>query len=249
MLLSLLLTAVPSAAAMGPPDRPPKVDLWLTVLHKNDSESQLISLGAGLEDFGGAARFKSLVDNLEWEATHGPRYPGQWATRRGVVPADWYSAEELEVLRLSSKRHWDVPIQVGKNTVHRLASRPTPPVFDGPEDRNGQRNHDEIRFWANYVIPSRSGYIRDGQGRCGGLTPGDPFVIAGDQNPDPFYGDSVPGAIQQLLEHPLVDTKVMPSSEGGREQATLQAAANTPHAGDPAFDTADFAEAYGPPPD
>jgi hypothetical protein len=164
-------------------------------------------------------------------------------------PADWYSAEELEVFRLSSKSHWDVSILVGRKTVHLLASHPTPPTFDGAEDRNGRRNHDEIRFWADYVIPSRSGYITDDQGRRGGLTPGDLFVIAGDQNADPVDGDSVPGAIQQLLEHPLVNTKVTPSSEGGPEQAALQGAANTLHVGDPAFDTADFADAYGPPPD
>jgi hypothetical protein len=164
-------------------------------------------------------------------------------------PADWYSPEELEVFRLSSKNHWDVPILIGGKTVHFLTSHPTPPVFDGPEDRNGRRNHDEIRFWADYVIPSRSGYIYDDDGNCGGLTPGDPFVIAGDQNADLFDGDSVPGAIQQLLEHPLVNTKVTPSSEGGPEQAELQGDANTLHVGDPAFDTADFADAYGPPPD
>ncbi|MGD2177160.1 MAG: 5'-nucleotidase C-terminal domain-containing protein [Anaerolineae bacterium] len=86
MLLSLLLTVAPSAAvAKGPPDKPPKVDVWLTVLHNNDGESQLIDLGAGLEDFGGAARFKTLVDDLKWEATHGPRYPGQRGAKRGVV--------------------------------------------------------------------------------------------------------------------------------------------------------------------
>jgi len=164
-------------------------------------------------------------------------------------PADWYSPEELDVFRLSSKSHWDVPIRVGRKTVHLLGSHPTPPTFDGPEDRNGRRNHDEIRFWADYIIPSRSGYIYDDQGRTGGLTPGDPFVIAGDQNADPFDGDSVPGAIQQLLEHPLVNTKVTSSSEGAVEQAALQGDANTLHIGDPAFDTADFADAYGPPPD
>ncbi len=62
--------------------------------------------------------------------------------------ADWYSADELDVFRLSSKSHWDVPIMIGKNTVHFLVSHPTPPVFDGEEDRNGTRNFDEIRFWA-----------------------------------------------------------------------------------------------------
>jgi hypothetical protein len=162
---------------------------------------------------------------------------------------DWYSPEELEVFRLSSKSHWDVPILIGGKTVHLLTSHPTPPVFDGPEDRNGTRNHDEIRFWADYVIPSRSGYIYDDAGNEGGLAPGAMFVIAGDQNSDPYDGDSIPGSAQLLLEHPLVNTKVTPSSEGGPEQDGLQGAANTLHVGDPAFDTADFADAYGPPPD
>ncbi len=165
------------------------------------------------------------------------------------APADWYSPAELEVFRLSSKSHWDVPIIIGGKTVHLLASHPTPPVFDGPEDRNGRRNYDEIRFWADYVIPSRSGYIYDDHGNYGGLPPGGLFVIAGDQNADPFDGDSVPGAIQQLLDHPLVNDKVTPSSPGGPEQAALQGGANTLHVGDPAFDTADFADAFGPPPD
>ncbi len=154
----------------------------------------------------------------------------------------WYDEGDLAVFRLSSKSHWDVPIQIDGKTVHFLASHPTPPVFDGPEDRNGTRNHDEIRFWADYVIPSRSGYIYDDAGNWGGLRPGAMFVIAGDQNADPFDGDSIPGAPQQLLEHPLVNTKVTPSSEGGPEQAILQGGANETHLGDPAFDTADFAD-------
>jgi len=152
----------------------------------------------------------------------------------------WYDEGDLEVFRLSSKSHWDVPIQINGKTVHFLTSHPTPPVFDGPEDRNGTRNYDEIRFWADYVIPSRSGYIYDDGGYQGGLEPGAMFVIAGDQNSDPFDGDSIPGSAQQLLEHPLVNTKVTPDSEGGPEQAVLQDLANDTHIGDPAFDTADF---------
>ena len=85
----------------------------------------------------------------------------------------WYDEGDLEVFRLSSKSHWDIPIQIDGKTVHFLASHPTPPVFDGPEDRNGTRNFDEIRFWADYVIPSRSGYIYDDEGNYGGITPGD----------------------------------------------------------------------------
>ena len=165
----------------------------------------------------------------------------------------WYSDEELDVFRLSSKSHWDIPVLIpkdddgdsgsdGHKTVHFLVSHPTPPVFDGPEDRNGTRNHDEIRFWAEYIIPSRSGYIADDDGRPGGLRPGALFVIAGDQNSDPLDGDSIPGSAQLLLDHPLVNTRVTPSSAGGPEQAALQGGANDTHLGDPAFDTADFSD-------
>ena len=144
-----------------------------------------------------------------WKDMPGALLPDNPAT---PAPADWSSPEELSVFRLSSKSHWDVPIVIGGKVVHFLVSHPTPPVFDGPEDRNGTRNFDEIRFWADYITPGRGGYIYDDAGRSGGLKPGELFVIAGDQNADPFDGDSLPGAIQQLLDNPLVNTRVTPVS-------------------------------------
>jgi Endonuclease/Exonuclease/phosphatase family len=175
---------------------------------------------------------------FRWQDMPGARLPDDPST-----PGDWYSPEELEVFRLSSKSHWDVPVQIGGRTVHFLASHPTPPVFDGPEDRNGLRNADEIRFWADYVSPGpRSAYIYDDEGGRGGLAPGAAFVIAGDQNSDPLDGDSVPGAIQQLLDHPRVDTSVTPDSEGAVEASALQGGANLTHRSDPRFDTADFSD-------
>ncbi|MFI7551890.1 endonuclease/exonuclease/phosphatase family protein [Micromonospora sediminimaris] len=158
------------------------------------------------------------------------------------APADWYSPAELADVRLSSKSHWDVPVRLPGRTVHLLASHPTPPVFDGPEDRNGRRNHDEIRFWADYVSPWRAGYIYDDTGRRGGLRPGAAFVIAGDLNSDPYDGDSLPGAAQQLLDHPRINDRVVPASAGGTAAARRQGGANLDHRSDPRFDTADFAD-------
>jgi hypothetical protein len=171
-----------------------------------------------------------------------------WADMPGaMLPTNpdgtpWFTDDELAVVRLSSKSHWDVPIEIGRRTVHFLVSHPTPPVFDGPEDRNGTRNFDEIRFWADYVSPSTSAYVYDDDGNPGGLAPGARFVIAGDQNSDPLDGDSIPGSIQQLLEHPLVNTSTTPSSEGAVEAAELQGGANDLHRSDPRFDTADFTD-------
>jgi hypothetical protein len=175
-----------------------------------------------------------------WKDMPGALLPDDPST---PAPADWYSPAELEVFRLSSKSHWDIPIDVGGKTVHFLVSHPTPPVFDGPEDRNGTRNHDEIRFWADYIRPgNRSRYIYDDEDVRGGLAPGSLFVIAGDQNSDPLDGDSIPGSAQLLLEHPLVNARNAPASEGAVQQAALQGGANATHRSDPAFDTADFAD-------
>jgi len=179
---------------------------------------------------------------FKWKDMPGALLPDDPAT---AAPGDWYTpGPELDSFRLSSKSHWDVPIQIGGKTVHFLVIHPTPPVFDGPEDRNGTRNHDEIRFWADYVGPGKDQgrYIYDDNGTYGGLKPGELFVIAGDQNSDPLDGDSIPGSAQLLLEHPLVNTKVTPSSQGAVEQAALQGGANATHLSDPAFDTADFAD-------
>ena len=207
--------------------------------------------GAYPGQFGMAvfSRYPILRDRVRtfqrflWRDMPGALLPDDPAT---PAPADWYSPEELTVFRLSSKSHWDLPVLVGRKVIHTLVSHPTPPVFDGPEDRNGRRNHDEIRLWSDYVLPSRSGYLYDDQGRRGGLKAGARFVIMGDQNADPFDGDSVPGAAQQLLENPRVNASRTPTSPGGPEQAVLQGGANLTHRGDPAFDTADFVDVPGP---
>ena len=160
--------------------------------------------------------------------------------RLPVTPdgAPFYSDQALDILRLSSKSHWDVPVRIDGEVVHFLACHPTPPVFDGPEDRNGARNADEIRFWADYVAGAE--YVHDDAGLKGGLSDEAHFVIAGDMNADPTDGESVPGAIQQLLEHPLINVSVTPQSDGGAAAAAAQGGANSTQTGDPRFDTADF---------
>src|SRR5699024_10790146 len=120
----------------------------------------------------------------------------RWRDMPGaLLPSDpdvpdrgWYCPAAVDVLRLSSRSHWDVPMRIGTSLVHLLAAHPSPPVFDGPEQRNRLRNHDEIRFWADYVTPGAGDYIYDGNGDHGGLTEGRPFVVAGDLNADPVDG-------------------------------------------------------------
>ena len=158
-------------------------------------------------DSGRARTFRRLL----WRDVPGHLMPDG----AGGKPA-WYDAEEVAILRLSSKSHWHVPIAVGGATLHVLASHPTPPVFDGDEDRNGRRNFDEIRLWADYLTGGdAAAYVIDDAGRPGALPAGAHFAILGDLNADPF-GDAAYGrtAISQLLGHPRVQDP-HPKGAGG----------------------------------
>lgn len=122
----------------------------------------------------------------------------------------FHSDEVWAEARLSSKTHMDVPVTLPNGTVlHVLASHPTPPVFDGPEDRNGARNHDEIRFWAEYMNGAE--FLVDDDGVAGGLEPGASFVVAGDMNADTDEGDSYNNPMMQfLLGNPMVNASFVP---------------------------------------
>ncbi len=84
-ILAILALAFPSFITSSSAANDPKVDFLLTLLHNNDGESQLIDLGSDLEDYGGAARFKSLVDELKYAATHGSPPPEARTSNRAVL--------------------------------------------------------------------------------------------------------------------------------------------------------------------
>ena len=132
-----------------------------------------------------------------------------------VTNTPWYSQTTWQALRLSSKSHWDVPVMVNGKTIHVLASHPTPPVFDGPEDRNGKRNHDEIRFWHDYIIPELAGYIYDDNGQKGGLKAEQTFVMLGDFNATTVDGNAIKAGISSLLNNAKIQD-AMPHSQAGK---------------------------------
>ncbi len=81
----------------------------------------------------------------------------------------------------------------------------TPPVFDGPEQRNDRRNADEISLWTKWVEARSS-----------------PFVIAGNANLDPNKGEGYREAMQSLLSSETItdplayqDTAFWPTDFGG----------------------------------
>ena len=141
------------------------------------------------------------------------------------------SAAAQAVQRLSSSGHWDVPVSLPDGRqLHLLASHPTPPVFDGPEDRNGLRNRAEILFWKTYIK---------------GLDPDVAFVVLGDLNADPEDGEGAHDAIKSLLGDPRVqDPK--PTSKGGTSAARRQKGPNLYHKTDPRLDTVDWHEDHTP---
>lgn len=121
------------------------------------------------------------------------------------------SAAAQQVQRLSDTGHWVVPLLlVDGSRLQLMAFHAAPPVFDGPEDRNGRRNHDEIRLWQ---------LLLDGQL---GAVPAPPFVIAGDANLDPRRGEGLTTAIRNLLADPRLQDPQPRSSEGGSATVAWQ---------------------------
>jgi len=177
----------------------------------------------------------------------------KWSTVPGAVnPIDprtsrpWYAAAAWAQLRLSSKSHWDVPVQTPGGLVHFLVSHPTPPVFDGPEDRNGHRNAQEIALWRHYLDNTPdAAWLCDDAGRCGGLEANARFVIAGDLNNDPIDGDGHHAAIIELMEHPRMLRHPAPTSAGGAETARAYAARGLLRKGAPEQVTGDFGPKSG----
>ena len=152
--------------------------------------------------------------------------PLLWADLPGAtLPAldgkPFPSAAAQAVQRLSSVAHWDLPVETPQGRLHLLTFHATAPVFDGPEDRNGLRNRDELRLWPLYLD------------RELGPEPPGRFVLLGDANLDPADGEGRHEAIRALLADPrLQDPR--PQSSGA------QAAADPGHRGDPALDTVDW---------
>ncbi|AUR00355.1 endonuclease/exonuclease/phosphatase family protein [Phaeobacter inhibens] len=113
------------------------------------------------------------------------------------------SRDALAVQRLSTTGHWIVPILLPSGEqLSVMAFQATPPLFDGPEDRNGLRNQDEIRLWQVLLD--------------GGLgpTPIEPWVIVAGANLDPDKGAGRRTAIADLLRDPRLQDPRPPDAAG-----------------------------------
>ncbi|WP_240664651.1 endonuclease/exonuclease/phosphatase family protein [Paenirhodobacter ferrireducens] len=116
-----------------------------------------------------------------------------WADLPGnLIDGAGLSPGARAVQRLSSTGHWDVPLVLPSGRdLHLLAFAATPPLFDGPEDRNGRRNRDETAFWLRYL-----------DGALPVPPPLAPFAILGDADIDPVAGEGRRDALVALLADP-----------------------------------------------
>ncbi|MEL7347740.1 MAG: endonuclease/exonuclease/phosphatase family protein [Pseudomonadota bacterium] len=153
-----------------------------------------------------------------------------------------HSEATWAALRLSSKTHLAVTAETPAGPMVLVAAHPTPPVFDGPADRNGRRNADEIRLLQ--AILEGPDWLVDDEGAPGGVEEA-AYVVAGDLNADPADGDARREGLMMLLEGALVQDPA-PRSDGGSAAATAQGGANLSHQGDPALDTSDWRDEPGP---
>jgi hypothetical protein len=105
------------------------------------------------------------------------------------LPGTLRPADQPEDLPLSTSGHHDTAVLLPDGrALHLMSWHATTPAFDGPEDRNGRRNHDETAFWTQLL-----------GGALPFAPPLAPFVIIGQANADPTKGDGRPDAIRALL--------------------------------------------------
>ena len=123
----------------------------------------------------------------------------------------------IAIQRLSTSAHWAIPVlPIDAAPFTLLTYSATPPVFDGPEDRNGLRNRDELALM-QAMLENTTGA----------------FVVTGNTNLDPSDGQGFSDAMAAFLTHPRLNDP-RPQSAGGK------AAADANHSGDPSLDTADW---------
>lgn len=131
-----------------------------------------------------------------------------WRDLPGGHASEVVPNEAQPILRLATVGAWDVTVDLPQGPFHVLIFHATPPVFDGPEDRNGLRNADELRFWQMYLE---------------GWSPDDApfeatdFALMGTLNVDPERGEGRRGPLQSLLQHPRLQD---PAPRGGGGLAT-----------------------------
>jgi hypothetical protein len=138
----------------------------------------------------------------------------RWANVPKTRSAD--PPEIAKVQRLAYVAMLQTSVTWDRQSIYLLTFHASPPVFDGPEDRNGRRNADEIAYASGLIdqLPT-------------------PFVLLANTNLDPFDGEGHNAVMHQLLDHPKLQDPQPGSMDG-------QASANAQHRGPARLDTVDW---------
>jgi hypothetical protein len=168
----------------------------------------------------------AILSRLPLDGTSAQDFSGTlWRDLPGALIPDGIDPGLMVIQRLATTGFWDVPVLTDGGPLHLLAWHATPPVFDGPEDRNGKRNHDEATFWRLYL-----------DGDMPMAPPDTPFILLGDGNLDPADGDGLRDGITALLTHKALQDPQPMGSHTRTEPAQR---------GDPALDTVLYADLGG----
>lgn len=133
-----------------------------------------------------------------------------WSELPGSAASDVLTEEASALLMLHSVGAWQVEIRTPTGPFHVLASHATPPVFDGPEDRNGFRNRDELLFWSRYL---------DGWAPEGAPFSAERFALMATLNIDPEKGEGRREGLNALLGHPDLQDPLPERPGGGADTA------------------------------
>jgi hypothetical protein len=90
-----------------------------------------------------------------------------------------------DIQRLSTTAHWAITVDLPTGPLTLLTLSATTPVFDGPEDRNGRRNHDELILLQRMMDEADQ-----------------PLVVMGHFNLDPVIGEGRHDAVQTIMNDP-----------------------------------------------
>ena len=129
-----------------------------------------------------------------------------WRDLPGAILPPGMTEAAKATQRLATTAHWSLPVVTPEGPLTLLIWHASPPVFDGPEDRNGRRNHDEAAFWLRLLA-----------GELPFEPPKAPFILIGNANLDPVEGDGLPDALEALLTHPALRD---PAPRGAQALAT-----------------------------
>lgn len=105
-----------------------------------------------------------------------------------------------DVLPVAARGLWAVPIDAPCGRLTLLFGYGPPPIYDGPEDRNGKRGGAHARFWRALIAGAG---LADDAGDARPLNTG-AFVLGGNFGIDPGRGEGDRAAMRALLAAPAL---------------------------------------------